>query len=58
MSGTIIALIAAFAVFLVFWLVLSRRKQQEDKPVTYVCTECGKKNCNCYRDDEIPKKQE
>ena len=56
MSVTIVVLIAAFAVFLIFWFVLSRRKQQEDKPLTYVCMECGEKNCNCYREDEIPKK--
>jgi len=56
MSVTIATLLAAFAVFLVFWFVLSRRKQQEDKPVTYVCMECGKKNCNCYREDDISKK--
>jgi hypothetical protein len=56
MSGTIVALLAAFAIFIVFWLVLSRRKGQEEKPVTYVCTECGEKDCSCYRQDEIPKK--
>jgi preprotein translocase subunit YajC len=55
MSGTIITILSAFAVFIIFWFVLSRRKQQEDKPVTYVCMECGEKNCNCYREDEIPK---
>lgn len=56
MSGTIVVLLVAFAVFLVFWLVLSKRKQPDDKPVTYVCMECGEKHCNCYREDEIPKK--
>ena len=56
MGGTIVALLAVFAIFLIFWLVLSRRKGQEDKPVTYVCMECGEKHCNCYRKDEIPKK--
>lgn len=56
MEGTIVAVIAAFAVFIILWFVLSRRKQREDKPATYVCMDCGEKDCNCYREDEIPKK--
>ncbi len=58
MSGTVFVVLAAFAVFLVLWFVLSRRKDREDKPVTYVCMECGEKNCNCYREEEIPEKEE
>mgnify|MGYP001087936765 CR=1 FL=1 len=58
MGGTIVAVIAAFAVFVVLWLVLSRQKKREDKPDTYVCTECNEQNCNCYREDEIPKRKD
>jgi hypothetical protein len=55
MGGTIVAVIAAFAVFIILWFLLSRRNKQEDTPATFVCTECGEKDCNCYREDEIPK---
>jgi hypothetical protein len=58
MSGTIITILAAFAVFLVLWIVLSRRKEREEKPVTYVCMECGEKDCNCYREKETHEKQD
>jgi hypothetical protein len=57
MSGTIITILAAFAVFLVLWIVLSRRKEKEEKPVTYVCMECGEKDCICYREEDISGKQ-
>jgi len=58
MNGIIVVFIAAFAVFILLWLVLSRQKKHEDKPDTYVCNECNEKNCNCYREDEIPKRKD
>lgn len=41
-------LVAAFSL----WLVFSRPRAAEEKPVTFICEECGETHCNCYRKDD------
>ena len=37
---------------LILWFALYRKKDTE-KAVTYVCTQCGERDCNCSRVDEV-----
>ncbi len=37
---------------LLLWRLLSQPKSSEEKPVRFVCKECGETHCNCYREDE------
>ena len=48
----IFVFIAVSVGFVILWVVLSK-KQDTKKQVTYVCTQCGERNCNCNRMDEI-----
>ncbi|MDP2861953.1 MAG: hypothetical protein Q8N95_04080 [Desulfobacterales bacterium] len=54
MSKILTGLIAAVAIFLLFRIIVSKRNKPEE-PVTYVCDECGEKDCVCRREDEAPK---
>jgi len=36
----------------ILWVVLSK-KQDKREQATYVCTQCGERDCNCNRMDEI-----
>jgi len=46
----IILLIAFIAVFVILWLLISRRPQNE-KPDAYVCDQCGETHCDCHKED-------
>lgn len=54
MSKILTGLIAAVLIFLLFRIIVSKRNKPEE-PVTYVCDECGEKDCVCRREDEAPK---
>ncbi|MBU3949506.1 MAG: hypothetical protein KJ826_14965 [Proteobacteria bacterium] len=56
----IILLIAAFVIFIIVRKPGSEEKEDieteaKDIAVTYVCTECGEKDCNCFKEDNIHK---
>ncbi len=43
------------AAFLSLWIFLDKKRNSADKPedkptVTYICSECGEKHCNCYKE--------
>jgi len=50
MNIIIVSLIVLAAAFFL-WRVLSR-KQETEKPVTYVCPKCGEHHCDCHRENE------
>jgi len=54
MSTILTGLIAAFVVFFLFRIIVSKRKKPEE-PVIYVCDECGEKDCVCRKEDEALK---
>jgi len=54
MSKILTGLIVAVAIFLFFRILASKRNKPEE-PVTYICDECGEKDCVCHREDEIPR---
>jgi hypothetical protein len=47
----IIVFIMVLAALAILWWVLSRKKDTQ-KPVTYVCPQCGDHHCDCYREDK------
>ena len=54
MNKILTGLIAAVAIFILFRIIVSKRNKPEEL-VTYVCDECGEKDCVCRREDESPK---
>lgn len=33
------------------------QKNAKDGSVTYVCSECGSRHCNCYKEDHLSSKE-
>ena len=54
MIRIIVGLIAAVVIFLLFRIIASKINKP-DEPVTYVCDECGEKDCVCRKEDEALK---
>jgi hypothetical protein len=54
MSRIIVGLIAAVVIFLLFRIIASKINKPNE-PVTYVCDECGEKDCVCRKEDEALK---
>lgn len=54
MFKILILLIAVFVIVIIVKKSGSEEieKETKDKPITYVCTECGLKDCNCYKEDK------
>jgi len=50
----LIGLIAAVVIFLLFRIIVSGKNKSEG-PVSYICDECGEKDCVCRKEDEEPK---
>jgi len=53
--ATIFVLFAVLVAFLFFWLVFYKKERASEvkkADASYVCKECGKKDCNCYKTDE------
>ncbi|QTA88114.1 Uncharacterized protein dnm_041545 [Desulfonema magnum] len=44
---------------LFFWIVFYKKPQKnaKDGSVTYVCSECGSRHCNCYKEDHLSSKE-
>ncbi|MGB5156820.1 hypothetical protein [Desulfobacterium sp. N47] len=60
MLKIIILLITAFVIFIIVRNPGSQKTGEQEteakkKAITYVCTECGEKNCNCYKEDAAHK---
>ncbi|MBU1055619.1 MAG: hypothetical protein KKC46_17615 [Proteobacteria bacterium] len=56
MLKILVLLITVFVIFIIVRKPASEEKEEIEKEskdiaVTYVCTECGEKNCNCYKED-------
>jgi hypothetical protein len=57
MGNAIFVLIAVIIAFAFLWFVFSRKNYSDAEDVeTFVCSECGEKHCNCYKED--PQKRE
>ncbi len=54
------ALLACFLLLIAFlslWIFLHKKRNSREKPddkptVTYICSDCGEKNCNCYKEKD------
>ena len=44
----LVVIVAGFSL----WLVFSQPKETEQKPVRFVCDECGETHCDCHMEDE------
>jgi hypothetical protein len=57
MFKILILLIAVFVIVIILRKRGSEKIETEvkDIPITYVCTECGLKDCNCYKDSKTHK---
>lgn len=56
MLKILVLLITVFVIFIIVRKPASEEKEEveaetKDIAVTYVCTECGEKHCNCYKED-------
>jgi RsiW-degrading membrane proteinase PrsW (M82 family) len=56
MWETILVSFAVLVVFLFLWIVFYKKQTPENKPAAFVCSECGDRHCNCYKEDEISSK--
>lgn len=56
MWATILVSFGLLIVFLFLWILFYKEQDSEEKPAKFVCSECGEKHCNCYKEDEIPRK--
>jgi hypothetical protein len=52
MGTTIFVAIVVCLLLLLFGFVMAMRKKSEDEPVSFVCTECGEKDCICHLEEK------
>ena len=53
MVNLLIVFVAVLLAFLFLWMVLTKKKETDEKPDRYTCSHCGDQHCNC-RKDEAP----
>jgi len=49
--GTVIFVVILACLFLLFGVVMVRRKKSGDEPATFVCADCGEKDCICHLEE-------
>jgi len=54
MSTILTGLIAAVVIYFLFRIIVYKKNKSEE-PVSYICDECGEKDCVCRKEDEAPK---
>jgi len=52
MWATVVMITLVCLVFLLFGFVMKRRKTSDERPVSYICTECNETDCICHQEDE------
>lgn len=48
----ILIIIALLAAVVIIWLLISRKQNQAQKPVAYVCDQCGELHCDCHEQSD------
>ena len=47
-----LALLAIIVLFLFFQFIFYRKKKSINKSVTYICDECGERDCICHKESD------
>lgn len=54
MKEILFIVFAIILAFLLFRVILSKKKKSRNNVSTYVCSNCGKQDCICHKSNDTP----